>query len=103
MNFKAGRLIAAGLLFLGILELPYGYYIFLRIVICIISCITAYLSYESEKKSLIWIFGIIAILFNPIVPIYLDKDVWVIIDFIVGIIFIISIFITKIPKERDEQ
>jgi len=101
MNFKTIRLIAAGLLFLGILELPYGYYIFLRIIICILSGITAYVSYESDKKSWMWLFGIITVLFNPLIPIYLDKEVWVIIDFIVGIIFIISIFIVKISKEGD--
>jgi len=101
MNFKTIRLIAAGLLFIGILELPYGYYILLRIVICILSVITAFISSESNSKSWMWLFGIIAILFNPIIPIYLEKEIWIVIDFIVAIIFIISIFTVKISTEGD--
>jgi len=101
MNFKTVRLIAAGLLFLGILELPYGYYILLRIFICLLSGITAFVSIESNNKSWMWLFGIIAILFNPIIPIYLEKEIWVVIDFIVGIIFIISIFTVKKTAEGD--
>jgi hypothetical protein len=39
--------------------------------------------------------GVIAILFNPIAPVYLDKGTWVVIDLIVAALFLISIFKIK--------
>jgi len=99
MNFKTIRLIAAGLLLLAIADLHYGYYTFLRITICIVSVITFYLSYKSDNKSWMWLFGIIAVLFNPIIPIYLGKEFWVVIDFITAAIFIVSIFKVTNYKE----
>lgn len=95
MNFKTIRLIAAGMLIFAIIDLPYGYYIFLRIIICILSCFTAYVALVSDKKPWIWIFGVIAVLFNPIIPIYLDKEIWTVIDIIVAIIFAVSVIKIK--------
>lgn len=51
--------------------------------------------------------GGIAILFNPIIPVHLTKDIWVIIDLIVAILFLVSIFKIKpkreLPKEQKVQ
>ena len=41
-------------------------------------------------------FGLIAIVFNPLIPIYLnDKSAWMPIDIIGGIIFVIKSFTLK--------
>lgn len=90
MNFKIVRLIAAGMLVLAIADLPYGYYTLLRIIICVLAGFTAYIASELEKKPWLWIFVAIAILFNPIIPIYLDKETWAIIDIIVAGLFMVS-------------
>jgi len=95
MSFNKAKLIVPGMLLLGILELPYGYYTLLRIVTCIAAGYIAYNAYEIDKIQWTWIFGIIAVLFNPIIPIYLDKELWVVIDFVAAVIFLISIPIIK--------
>jgi len=91
------------LLVLAIPDLPYGYYRFLRWVICAGSIYHAYLSYETEKKFWIILYAIIAILFNPIIPIYLDKNIWVVIDMIVAILILISFFFIKKIKEEKKS
>lgn len=93
---KTLLLICAGLLFIGILDLPIGYYTFLRIAVTMGS--VAVLVTEFENGWNIWIitFGLIAILFNPLIPIYLkDKSAWMPIDIIGGIIFVIKSFTHK--------
>lgn len=84
-------LIPAALLLLGVADMPIGYYTLLRIVVCLASCLLAYANYSKEEKinlSAI-LFGIVAILFNPFIPIYLqDKDVWTVIDILAAIFFI---------------
>jgi hypothetical protein len=74
---------------------PYGYYILLRWVVTGAALFILWIAYELEKKTWLWIMGAIAILFNPIAPIYLDKGNWVVIDLIVAALFLISIFKIK--------
>jgi len=71
---------------------PYSYYQLLRWVILGAGAYGAYLAYNNHKNLWAWIFGIIAILFNPIIPSYLSRDTWQPIDIIVAIIFFISLF-----------
>ena len=89
-------LIAIGMLVLAIPPVwPYGYYILLRIVVCGVAVYAIYVGYNVGLRTLLVILGFIALLFNPIIPIYLTKEIWVLIDIIVAIIFLVSIFILR--------
>lgn len=90
-------LVATGFLFYALSDgLPIGYFTLLRFVVCAVSIYLAYKTYEENKESLwIWAFGFVAILFNPIIPIVLKRDVWESIDLATGIFFILSIFLLK--------
>jgi len=92
-NIAAG--ISAFMLFLAIAKLPYGYYILLRWVVTISALFSAWVAYNSEDKFWPFLMGGIAILFNPIIPVYLTKEIWVVIDFIIAIVFLISILTGK--------
>ena len=77
------------------LDWPYAYYQILRFVVCGSAAYIAYLAYESERNWGIWLFGAIALLFNPLAPIHLSREIWQYIDIIVVGIFTCSIFILK--------
>jgi len=77
---------------------PYGYYQLLRWLIAGTAVFLIFIASELEKRAWIWTMAVIAILFNPIIPIYLSKETWVVIDFIAAIIFFVSIF--KIKNSR---
>lgn len=83
-------LIPTLLLIIAVGDLDYGYYQILRIIITIFAIIFAFIFKDFKNNILTTIMIIIAILFNPILPIYLDKEIWVILDFISSIIFLIS-------------
>lgn len=87
-------LVIAAILFISIAELPYGFYTFMRIVVPLLSIIYLFFGYIAEDKfSLMLIPNIlIVILWNPILPVYLDKDTWVVIDAIAGICEIVVAF-----------
>lgn len=74
---------------------PYGYYILLRWVVSISAVIIANGFYKSGLKGWMLVFGAVAFLFNPIVPIYLSKETWVLIDFVSAILFFISAYSIK--------
>jgi len=77
---------------------PYGYYQLLRWLVSGTAIFILYAILKLEKITWTWIMAIIAILFNPIVPINLVKETWVIIDLIVAVLFLVSIFKIK-PKK----
>ena len=86
-------IIAVIMLLLASTPLPYGYYQLLRFVICGVSMYVAFMAYTCwQKMWAAWLFGFIAILFNPLIPIYLSHKVWQLIDVICAILFICSIF-----------
>jgi hypothetical protein len=69
-------LAAIVLLFAATMRLPYGYYTFLRISICGFCGLVAL--FCIAERSLAWAsaFALIAILFNPIIPVYLKRETW---------------------------
>ena len=80
--------VAAALIGLAILPLPYGYYTFLRIAITGISAYLVYLRKDNKDKSF-YVLIAIAILFNPLIPIHLPREIWIPIDIILAIYFFI--------------
>ena len=96
MSIKILSVISILLLLLGIpTGWPYAYYTLLRWAITIFAAVVAYNFYKQEKSSCTWVFGGIAVLFNPIAPIYLSKSTWVIFDIITAALFLASIFSLK--------
>lgn len=90
--------------FVAVLPLPILYYTFLRLIVFVASTITVY--YFGRQKEYHWagIFGMILLLFNPIVPIHFHlKSIWDPIDLITGILFLLLIFIKKKIKEIPQE
>ena len=95
-------LIPIALLFIGLADMPIGYYTIVRITVCLISALSCYWSYRSDGKVgfATVIFGFLAILFNPIVPIYLqNKGAWTIIDILAAVLLALRYFTLKRKKE----
>ena len=80
--------IAAGMLLVGAAPLPYGYYMLLRILATGVFGWAAFVAYKQKHQSLPWVFGFLAILFNPIAKIHLTKELWAIVDIGAGILLL---------------
>lgn len=78
---------------------PYGYYRILRWIVLGGSIYISFKAYETKRIYWIYIFAFIAILFNPLAPIYLKKNVWIIIDTITAIVILISIKSIRAKKK----
>ena len=84
-------------------KFPYGVYTLLRIVVTLSA---AFIIYDSYKKTnninpIIVIFSIILIIFNPIFPIRLSKEMWLPIDLITAAIYFYHYI--KIIKHNDHK
>ena len=74
---------------------PYGYYIVLRWVVTASALFLIWISYELKKGFWLFLMIIVAILFNPLAPIHFNKEAWVVIDFVVAILFLVTIYKIK--------
>ena len=86
-------LIAGAMLIAGVADWPYGYYQLLRLVTCAAAVYAAYHAYPMKRQGFIWTFIFVAILFNPVFSVHLDKEIWQPIDIITGIVFGIFAFV----------
>lgn len=79
------------LLFLAIFNFwPYNFYIILRWIIFFVSVYMVNKSYKSKVDTWTIVFCALAITFNPIIPLYLTKSNWIIIDVIGSVLFFIT-------------
>jgi hypothetical protein len=83
--------VASALLALGAAPLPYGYYTLLRLVACAVFAFAAYISFTRKARVLPYVFGLLAVLFNPIVKVHLPKDVWIVIDLVSAVLLLATL------------
>ena len=74
--------VPALLLLIGVWRLPYGYYTFTRIVTCGASVLIAVAGTQERAVVQTWTILLlaIAVLFNPFIPIQLNRAVWFYLD-----------------------
>jgi len=96
MTLKPFIIMSIIMLLLAILPIwPYGYYMLLRLVVCGTAVYIAYNVKMINKQGWMWTMVFIALLFNPLIPIHLDKVMWSFIDLIVAVAFITLVFKMK--------
>lgn len=93
------KLILAVLFFLCLLDMPYGYYQLVRFAALIGFAFLAYTTHEQGRKIEAIIYVCLAILFQPLKKIALGRELWNVVDVIVGIGLIASIFIKQKPAK----
>ena len=95
---KAIKICLAALMFLCLLDMPYGFYQLVRFIALVGFGILAFRANEENNKTELIIYGALALLFQPFIKIALGREIWNIIDLIVGIGLIASLFINRSKK-----
>lgn len=86
------KLVAAGMLFGALGRRQFGYYTLLRWVVCGVSAFAAFRASERDKNGWVWVLAIVALFFNPIIPVKLNRNTWALIDIGVAVLLLLSIF-----------
>jgi len=87
------------LLFLCLLNMPYGYYQFVRFIAMIGFGILAYTANEQNQKAEMVIHGSLALLFQPFFKIALGREIWSILDLIVAMGLIGSLILNRTKNQ----
>jgi hypothetical protein len=86
------KLLAIVMLLGALLTFPFVYYQLMNWVVVGASLVTVQQAYQRRMTALAWLFALVAVVFNPLAPLYLRADVWNIADLIAAVLFIISFF-----------
>lgn len=91
------KIILSILFFLCLLQMPYGYFQAVRFIGMLGFILLAYFSSQQNDKIEVIIYIALALLFQPFFKVALGRTIWNIMDVILGIGLIISIFMK--PKK----
>lgn len=81
---------------------PYGYYIFLRWVACPVFAWIAWKAYSRGSGIMMVIAaGLLAVLFNPLIRVMLDRDKWEILNIAMIAVAIWSVVVSVKPKPKE--
>jgi len=94
------KIVLAILFFLCLADMPYGFYQFVRFAGLIGFAILAYQANQQGRQTEMIIYGGLALLFQPFFKVALGRQMWNIIDVLVGLGLIISFFLK--PKSQDK-
>lgn len=92
---KFTKLTLASLLFLCLANMPYGYFQLVRFAGLIGFAFLAYQAKQKNEETEMIIYGVLALLFQPFFKISLGRELWNIVDVLIGVGLIISVFASK--------
>ncbi len=87
------RIAAIVMLLLAFAHMPIGYYRLLRFVMC---GLAAYCAFTAKNPNWRWAWAITALVFNPILPLYLGRSIWRYVD-----VLAIALVTTSFVRERN--
>ena len=84
-------LVPTALLLLALLPFPYGFYTVLRLVVCSTAVLLTYDEYRLCGRVSGWaiVLAGFVLLFNPLIPIHLTREIWAPIDVATGVLLIV--------------
>ena len=97
--YIAWLIAALMLVFAAAEKQPDSFYTLLRWVCCAGFAYSAVTSFQMKRVPWLWIFAVLAVLFNPILPAPLDRSLWIVADwFSIGAMVIAAFVLWKVSK-----
>ena len=99
---KSIKIILAILFFICLADMPYGYYQLIRFLAMVGFAVLAFIANKESRQTEMIVSIALAILFQPLLKIALGRELWnpsvdgqVVVDVIVGVGLLSSVFIKK--------
>ena len=67
----------------------------LRLVACGVFAFAAFVSFDRKHKTLPWVFGLLALLFNPVIKVHLPKKACAFVDVAAAILLLATVKVVK--------
>lgn len=93
------KLLLSILFLVCLLKMPYGYYQFVRFAGLLGFSLLAYFSYEQKRNVEVIVFIALALLFQPFAKVALGRTIWNVVDVVVAVGLIGSLFYNKVQRQ----
>ncbi|MCH6235276.1 DUF6804 family protein [Cognataquiflexum rubidum] len=93
------KIVLSILLFVCLLDMPYGYFQLVRLLSLVGFGYLAYQAKKDNNDNEMFIYGGLALLFQPFLKIPLGRGLWNIVDVVVAVGLLTSVF--KKPKKNE--
>ncbi|MEI6624065.1 MAG: DUF6804 family protein [Actinomycetes bacterium] len=100
-GYHWARLLTISMLLATLTEWPYGYYTILRVLVSAVSAYGVVQAAERQVGAWAWVLGTLAVVFNPIIPVHLDRGTWIVVDLIAAAILVCSLFAKSFRKRHE--
>jgi hypothetical protein len=105
------RVAAIAMLVAALGPWPYDYFTLMRFVVCAVTAFGSYRAYwhartastapwRAKQQRWAWAFALIALLFNPFIPVHLERGTWTVIDIGVALLLIADVRSDLRVKQR---
>lgn len=78
------------MMLLALSDMPYGYYQVLRIVACLASVVLSAAAWKAGREGWAAAFALLAITFNPIIRLALEREQWAIVNLVAALCFFVG-------------
>jgi hypothetical protein len=100
-EFRWAALACACALALAPLHWPYGYYQLLRLVVTALAIWLCVAASRQQRTSWTVLGAGTALLFNPIIPVYLNREIWLPIDLATAVLCVVAAI--KLPRTSNSS
>lgn len=80
---------------------PYSYYLLLRWVCCGVFSYLAFKALDRKEREWLWLLGITAAVYNPILPVHLTRGIWSVVNIATIGIAVLSVFGIGLKREKN--
>lgn len=89
---KIAKLGLAAAPFLCLADMPYGYCQLVRFLAMLVFAFLSYTHFEKGDSSMSFLYGGLSLLFQPFLKTTLGRDMWNMIDVVLGVGLLITVF-----------
>lgn len=81
---------------------PYGYYVLLRWICFGTFAYLAFQAVDRKEQGWVWVLGITAMVYNPIVPLHMTRGLWSVVNVVTIGIAVASAFALKTTNDKTD-
>ena len=97
--FVIARCVAAGFALYATAKHPYNFYVLTRWVVFLACCFGLWLNRNRLWPSFASAYGVVGLVFNPLLPFHFTRSTWHVLDITAGTVFLASLLFDRPPPE----
>ena len=92
--------VPAAMSLLALMDMPYGYYQLLRLVVAVAAAFLAVAAWQRGAHVAVIAFGLLVLIYNPIAPLHLKREIWQWVNLGTVAVFLGALAVLEVRERR---